>query len=569
MRPLRIARSLVELVRREGVRGLPRRLARHFARRGEYRRWVEARDTLDEARRRALLEEVERLPARPRLSVLLPVFDPDERWLRRAVESVRDQLYPDWELCIADDASTRPHVRPVLQEYARGESRIKLVLRATNGHISAATNTALAQATGEFIALLDHDDELPPHALHVVARELARHPETDLLYSDEDKLDPRGRRVGGYFKPDWNPDLFRSQNLVSHLGVYRTRLVREVGGFREGFEGSQDYDLALRVSERTPHIRHVCEVLYHWRMIPGSAAHGTAEKPYASPAAVRALQGHLDRVAPGAVCERAGPFYRVRYPLPEPRPEVTLVVLGGGRDPAGGRDPWRSGGWPGECVAADPAGGRAAALNRAAAAARGGVRVFLDGAFRPAAAGWLEELVGHALRPEVGAAGGRLVARTGRVLHGGYLLALDREAPVVSAHEGFHRDDPGYLGRNGLAQNFLAVDHRCLAVRRRLFAEAGGFDAALFADALFDVDLCLRLRERGLRTVFTPFSELRQAAVAPLPRPSPAACDALRERWRDRLGADPFWHPRLAKTAGDFSIDPEELRRDPEIEGVL
>src|SRR4029079_13505447 len=228
---------------------------------------------------------------KPLISVLMPVYNTNPQWLVEAIESVQRQLYPYWELCIADDASTDPHIRSMLDRYASADSRIKVTLRPTNGHISAASNTALKAATGEYVALMDHDDVLAEHALFWVAEVIANNPNAEFIYSDEDKVDTKGNRSTPYFKCDWNPELFLSHNMICHLGVYRTAMVRELGGFREGFEGAQDYDLALRSIERIApkQIIHIPRVLYHWRMHQGSTAAGLAAKPYAFEAGRKAI----------------------------------------------------------------------------------------------------------------------------------------------------------------------------------------------------------------------------------------------------------------------------------------
>src|SRR5581483_395574 len=234
------------------------------------------------------------------------------------------------ELCIADDASPQAHLRPLLEKLAAADARIKVVFREQNGHISAASNSALGLATGEYVALLDHDDELAPNALHEIVALLNAHPETDLIYSDEDKIDEEGRRHEPYFKPDWLPDLFHAQNFISHLTVYRTALVRDVGGFRAGFEGSQDWDLALRVVERIrgpDRIRHIPKVLYHWRAIPGSTALMLSEKNYPLEAARRALTDHFARRGEKVALHHVpGDHWRVQYPLPPSAPLVSLII---------------------------------------------------------------------------------------------------------------------------------------------------------------------------------------------------------------------------------------------------
>ncbi len=257
-----------------------------------YAEWLMRFATIDAV---ALRRDLRQIKEQPLVSILVPVYNPDLDLLEAAISSVRNQIYERWELCIADDASEDPQVRARLEQAAADEPRIKLIFRETNGHIAACTNSALQLATGAWCALLDQDDLLTEDALARFALELDRHPDAGLIYSDEDKIDETGARSSPYFKPDWNPELFLGQNFINHLGLYRTELVREVGGFREGFEGSQDYDLVLRCLEQLEprQIRHIPRVLYHWRMVAGSVAAATDAKPYARDAARRAIAEHL------------------------------------------------------------------------------------------------------------------------------------------------------------------------------------------------------------------------------------------------------------------------------------
>ncbi|MEP6849625.1 MAG: glycosyltransferase, partial [Acidobacteriota bacterium] len=249
------------LLRDEGFAGLRAKISDKRRDRSEerrYQRWIE-RGSLDDGRRRQIREMVKALPQTPLISILLPVYNTDERFLRLCVESVKSQLYPYWQLCIADDASTAKHVRPILEKYASEDERVKVIFRETNGHISAASNTALELVSGEFTTLLDHDDELSEDALFWIAQEIDDHKNAELIYSDEDLVDDRGRRSRPRFKPDWSPDLFLSLNLLNHLVAFRTDTLKKAGGFREGFEGSQDYDLELRFVEQIPEVavRHI------------------------------------------------------------------------------------------------------------------------------------------------------------------------------------------------------------------------------------------------------------------------------------------------------------------------
>ncbi|MFO7640200.1 MAG: glycosyltransferase family 2 protein [Candidatus Competibacteraceae bacterium] len=565
----------------------------------DYQAWRLLYGALDDGERERLRARMAGWKGRPLISVLLPVYDVEEDWLARAVESVRGQLYPHWELCVADDGSTAAHVRPLLERYAGQDPRIRVVFREVNGHIVAASNTALELARGGYVALLDHDDELAETALYWVADALERHPTAGLLYSDEDKLDGAGRRTDPYFKCAWNPDLMLSQNLVSHLGVYRRDLVEAVGGFRPGLEGSQDYDLALRVAERLApeQIVHIPRVLYHWRAIPGSTARGGAEKPYARAAAERAVNDALARrgVAARAAESALVPgMLRVRYQLPAPAPAVSLIIptrnglallercldsvvarttypdyeiliLDNGSD-----DPATLGYL--KAVAGRALGVPIRVLrdarpfnysqlnNEGVRAARGTVVGLLNNDLEVIAGDWLEEMVSHACRPEVGAVGARLLYPSGRVQHAGVIVGIKG----VAGH--FHRHLPGeaygYFSRAQLIQDFSAVTAACLVLRRAVYWEAGGMDEVDLPVAFNDVDLCLKLGALGYRVVYTPHAELyhHESATRGAEDESPEkAARAAREiavmkrRWNTEHYRDPAYSPNL--TLGHANCD--------------
>lgn len=264
----------------------------------------------------------------PLISIIMPVYNTPEKYLREAIQSVLNQVYSNWELCIADDASSQPHIKLVLEEYLKQDSRIKVVFRESNGHISNASNSALSIATGEFIALLDHDDILTPHALYEVASLLNSHPEADMIYSDEDFIDDDGQLSHPYFKPDWCPDTFLANMYICHLGVYRHSIVKEIGGFRVGFEGSQDYDLVLRFTEKTEQIFHIADILYHWRTHAASTNINPSAKSYAFVAARKALsEALIRRKEPGFVLDVPNypGCYVIRYDIKEP--DLVSIII--------------------------------------------------------------------------------------------------------------------------------------------------------------------------------------------------------------------------------------------------
>jgi GT2 family glycosyltransferase len=563
-----------------------------------YRDWVARHDTLRDADRAAIAARVAALPDR-RISVVMPVFNPREQWLREAIDSVRAQLYPNWELCIADDASTAPHVGRVLAEVA-DDPRVKIIRRAENGHISEATNSALALATGEFVALMDHDDLLPEHALYMAAEELATHPDADLIYTDEDQINGQGLRFQPHFKTDWDPDLVRGQNMVSHLGLYRRTLLLTLGGLRGGFDGSQDHDLVLRVAEATTasRIRHIPAVLYHWRQTgQGSFSEGAPQRCAA--ASRRAIAEHLARAddASGSVqTHKILPLWaRVARALPDPPPPVGVILRHNG-DPAILRrradallglsypglevrilaeDPGCAAFWgrdtdPRALWSRAPAGAPPGPyINAAAAQSGGSVLLLMDAAFGAGGRDWLEEMVAQATRPEVGAVGAKLLDADGRVLHAGLVLGAGPDRAAASYEPGAGREAPGYAGRLQLLREVSAVGLACLAARRDVFLDAGGLDTDTHATAFADVDFCLRLRARGYRVVWTPFAELWRGRAASQTAEALAdhgaqrrrAAAWLRARWGSVLDDDPFYNPNFALQEGTYQLAPPRRRR--------
>ncbi len=563
----------------------------------DYPSWIAAQEALSRAEAAALRRRAESLAldGGPLISVLMPVYNPPLPFLAAAIDSVQRQVYPKWELCIADDASTNPAVRSLLASRAAADPRIKVVFRQTNGHIAAASNSALDLVSGSYVALLDHDDELATTALYWVAEALHATPDAAIVYSDEDKVDAQGVRSMPYFKCDFNYDLFLAHNMVSHLGVYRTALVRELGGFRVGYEGSQDYDLALRVIERIPpaQIVHVPRVLYHWRTFPGSTAQATDEKPYAFEAAKRAIADHLQRrgvVADVLEAPECRGMQRIRYRLPESAPRVLIVIPtrdrldllahccesiltkstyanyricvvdNGSVEPRTLEYLSRLRG-AGHAVLRDDARFNYSRLNNRAVRELGRDARFvclLNNDTEVVSPAWLEELVGHAIQPGVGCAGARLWYPDGRIQHAGVVMGLLTCAG--HAHRFAPRGDPGYMGRAALQQSFSAVTGACLLVSRAIYDAVGGLDETLPV-AFNDIDFCLRVRAAGHRNVWTPYAELvhhesMSRGLEDTPEKLARArveVAKLRERWKDVMENDPCYSPHLTLDAEDFS----------------
>ena len=571
-----------------------------------YERWVRQYDTLDAADRTAIGRHITGLNFRPVISVVMPVYNPHEPHLRQAIESVLAQLYPHWELCVADDASTKPHVRTILEDYRERDPRIRIIYRSENGHISAASNSALELATGEFVAFLDHDDLLSEDALYEIAAEINAYPEADLVYSDCDNIDDNGRRWGPYFKPDWDPDLIVAHNLVSHLGVYRRALVARIGGLRVGFEGSQDWDLMLRVAQASApdRIRHVPAVLYHWRRSTSSPAFSEKNIERCTAAARRAVTEYFSRTGTSVRVEPApniSQWNRIVYPLPSGLPLVSIIVPT--RDRADflrrctdgilkntkysnlelliidndsqetethhlfddlGRDPRvRILRYPGTF-------NFSAMNNRAVVEARGEIIVFMNNDVEVISPSWLEEMTSQALRPEVGAVGAKLLYPDGRVQHAGVVLGVGDGAGHF-----FHLlagRDVGYFNFPSLVRRVSAVTAACMALRRSIFLDFGGFDDVNLPVAFNDVDLCLRIGQRGYAVVYTPHAELYHHESASRGRDREdrgrrarfqREASYLRKRWSALMERDPYYNQNCSTARANFEPGFPPRRQKP------
>ena len=569
-------------------------LAQALAHRSEtgYAAWIARFGRLGTAERARIRDEIALWTEPARLSVLMPVHDPDPKVLDAAIRSVRDQLYPAWELCIADDASTNPAITRLIARHAGQEPRIRAMRRGTNGHIARATNDALALATGTYCLFLDHDDLLAETALYEVAKAARTDPGLVLIYSDEDKVDGRGRRFEPHFKSDFDRELLSGQNYVNHLCAVRTDRLRALNGLRPGFEGSQDHDLLLRLVEnlRRDAIHHIPKILYHWRAAAGSGTFSDRALTRAEDARLRALGEVAARR--GAKAER-GPqgFNRLVRPLPAPAPLVSVII------PTRDRAELLAVALDGVLSATDypaieilvidndsredatgallrgyaseprlrvlPVSGPfnfSDLSNKGAAQARGDVLVFLNNDIEVLEPGWLTELVSIAWEDDVGAVGAKLLYPDGTLQHGGIVLGIGGIAG--HSHLGIAGNAPGYFARMQLTQEVSAVTGACLAIRSTVFAAIGGFDAQCLAVAFNDVDLCLRLRAAGYRNIWTPFARLthhesKSRGLEDTPEKRArfeAEARVMRERWGAELRSDPYYNPNLSRASAHFRL---------------
>ena len=588
-------RAVCAVYRREGLSGVQGRVALVLSQadRNNYGDWVKRFDTLTDTDRVRMRRQLARIAVQPLISIVMPTYNTNLRWLQEAIGSVRGQLYENWELCIADDASTDPGLRAYLGGLAADDERIKATFRSENGHISRASNSALELCSGEWIALMDHDDVLAEHALFHVVRAINRNPSVQLIYSDEDKISERGMRSDPYFKCDWNPDLFCSHNMISHLGVYRKNVLADIGGFREDFEGSQDHDLALRYIERIDPstIHHIPRVLYHWRAHADSTARHATAKPYAMIAGEKAIQEHFDRRGVATRVEWTGTGYRIRYALPEQLPLVTLIIPtrnglqllrkciesilekttygnfeivivdNGSDDPEVLAYFAELGRVPNIRVVHDDRPFNFARLNNSAVShARGEFIGFINNDIEVISPEWLSEMVSIALQPGVGAVGAKLLYPDGSIQHAGVVLGIGGVGN--HAFKRFPGDHPGYFGRAEIVSSYSAVTAACMVISKEVFRNVGGFDEDNLAIAFNDVDLCLKVRESGYRNVWTPYAKLlhhesasrgyedsvtKQARFA-------AEVRYMQERWGELLLEDPAYSPNLTLEHEDFSL---------------
>ena len=559
----------------------------------DYSKWVSLYDTHTDKDRKKIKLRIDQFHSEPLISVVMPVYNPPLAMLEDAIRSLQSQLYPNWELCVADDASTDIAVHELLQQYASNDSRIKIVFREANGHISAASNSALELVNGEFVALLDNDDLLSENALFWVADAIVTHPDAGLIYSDEDKIDSDGRRYDPYFKPDWNRDLFYSHNVICHLGVYRTDLVRKLGGFRLGYEGAQDYDLALRCIEQlTPQqIVHIPKVLYHWRSHPGSTAQAGSEKNYALLAGVRALDDHFARTNISAKSELLDfGMYRVKYAMPNVTPLVSLII------------PTRNGlDLIKQCIDSivakttyknyeiiivdnnsddpnvlayfesleenkniqiirDHRPFNYSALNNAAVKiARGEYIGLINNDIEVISPDWLTEMVSLGMQPGVGCVGARLWYPNDTLQHGGVVIGVGGIAG--HSHKHLPKGASGYFSRAQLIQTLSAVTAACLIIKKSIYEEVEGLDEVNLKVAFNDIDFCLRVQDAGYRNIWTPYAELYHHESATrgtedTPEKQIRFTEEvlyMKKRWGDELMNDPAYNPNLTLDREDFS----------------
>lgn len=562
----------------------------------DYAEWINRHENID---LKSQQEQSKKFDYRPLISIAMPVYNVEIKWLEKCIDSVINQTYDNWELCISDDASTDSKIKKCLEAYEQKEPRIKVVFRKENGHISLATNSALEIATGEFVALLDNDDELSPHALFEVVKVLNERPELDMIYSDEDKIDAEGNRFDPHFKADWSPDTLMGNNYISHLGVYRSSIVKSLGGFRKGYEGSQDYDLVLRVTEQIPedHIYHIDKVLYHWRTIPGSTASSGEAKSYIYDSGVKALTDALNRrgikgtVHPGLISG----FYEVTYEVLQEELVSVIIPTKNGYDDLklcvdsiiektsypnyeiiiadnGSTDPKMQ-----ELFAEykkqlderfiveliDIPFNYSRINNLAAKKASGKYLLFLNNDTEVIEPNWMTTMVSYAQFDRIGCVGAKLYYPDDTTQHAGVLVGIGGVAG--HALNNYDRTHCGYFGRLVIDVNYLAVTAACMMVKAADFKAVNGFDETLEV-AFNDVDLCLKIYELGRYNVYAHQVELyhfesKSRGYEDTPEKQKRFAGEIKkmqDKWPVYIAHDPFYNDNLTKEGiGDFSLRPD------------
>ncbi|HXD05320.1 MAG TPA: glycosyltransferase family 2 protein [Burkholderiaceae bacterium] len=558
-----------------------------------YRRWIDRFDTLTPTVLESFRLRERMLRTRPIVSVLLCTSQASAQQLDGAIASVREQIYGEWELCIADDGSSSPGALEHARELAAGDSRITLTVCRDGASACDAANAALARASGDFVTQIEQDSLLRPHSLLLVAEAVNRFPEASVFYSDEDRIDAAGVRREHYFKSDWNAFLLRSHHFLGHLTVFRRQLATQVGGYRAGFDAALDYDLALRCIERVSAraIVHLPFVLYHGRLRDGVPPWHLEGEPAGVGAAERALQDHLARLGIGGDVSATSCGYRVHYALPQPQPRVTLIVPtrdqaellqtcidsilsktsyenyeilivdNGSTQPQALQYLEHLSSHPRVRLLRDASEFNYSRLNNFAVAHTDAEFIcLLNNDIEVITPRWLTEMVSIARQQGVGTVGAKLLYPNGELQHAGVIMGIFGLAD--HAHKHYSTNHPGYTGRANLVQEMCAVTGACLVMRRSAYLEAGGLDEHNLAVEFNDVDMCLRLRQLGYVNVWTPYARLyhhesvsRGAPDAPAKRArSMQEAEFMRYRWADVIRHDPAYNPNLTLADGSFTL---------------
>ena len=559
----------------------------------DYEIWISA-NMLREKEISLIKDGIKNFRYQPRISIVMPVYNVDERWLEKAIQSVLDQVYENWELCIADDASSKTYIIKFLKTYSDKDPRIKVDFLKEHKDIAIASNAAASMATGEFLGFLNPGDELSIDALYECVKVLNNDPDVGLIYSDEDKIDIMGKRIDPFFKPDYSPDLLMSQNYIGHFFVINRSLFETIGGFREGFEGSQDHDLVLRVTKETDKIHHIPKILYHWRKIPESTV-ADDSKSYAWESGQRAIEDFIDKKGIKGRTFK-GKFqgcYRVKRKLLE-KPLVSIIIpfkdkskllkqcvesiierstyeefeiIGVSNNSIESQtrvvmDYYKKIDSRINFLEFDVPFNYSKINNYAHEHAKGKHLILLNNDIEILTRDWIESLLEHSQRPEVGAVGGKLYYTDGnQIQHAGIIIGLFGNAGI--SHKLFYKEDMGYYAKPHVIHNVSAVTGACLMVKTKLYKKVRGLNENHLGIAYNDVDFCLKLREAGFLNIFTPYCEaLHHESASRGYEDTTGKLKRFKKershfekRWKDMLDAgDPYYNPNLTLDSENYAL---------------
>ena len=558
----------------------------------DYGEWYELTKPTEEELER---QRAESFDYSPRLSIVIPAYKTPERYLREMLQSIEAQTYKNWEVCVADGSPRGENSERLLRRFAERDQRFKYVILGENKGIAGNTNAAMEMATGDFIVLADHDDTLPPHALYECVKAINSDPEYDVLYSDEDKLDMDGKALfDPHFKPDFNPDLLTSVNYICHLFVVNRELVEAVGGFRQEFDGAQDYDFIFRCTEAARKNCHIPKVLYHWRCHQNSTASNPESKMYAFEAGTRAIQAHFDRMGIGVESIEKGVdfgIYHTRFVL-KGQPLVSVVIPN--KDHTQDLDTCirsliERGTYPNlefivvennstdqgtfvyydkiqkefpnvQVVRWEKGFNFSAINNFGVQFAKGEYLLFLNNDTEIIEPDVIQEMLGYCQREDVGIVGARLLYQDDTIQHAGVVVGFGG----IAGHTfiGLHKAENSYFHRAMCAQDYSAVTAACLMTKRTLFDQVGGFTEEL-AVAFNDIDFCMKIRSLNKLVVYNPYAllyhyESKSRGLEDTPEKVARfnrEIAIFARRWPDILkNGDPFYNPNLTLRKSNFAL---------------
>ena len=556
----------------------------------EYTRWIQQFDTLLNKNKKIIKRNIASFSYQPLISIVMPVYEPNSKTFKSAIKSIQKQLYPNWELLLVDDSSSAPTMQRVM--FLFWDSRIKPIYLDKNVGISNATNAGIKQASGEFIGFMDHDDLITEDALYQIVKILNKTPDVDVFYSDSDCINMKNERSSPYFKPDWDPYLILGQNYICHFYVARKKLVDQVGGLRSAFDGSQDWDLVLRISEHTNKITHIPLILYHWRRFDGYESFSHTHLTKALTAGVNAVAAHLERRKIDAeVSIRQDIFFnKITFRLPPILPFISIIIptkdnlqllktcvesifaktklnnfeiliINNNSEKEETFAYFKKIRSDNVRIIDYPHAFNYSAINNfAAQQANGEILLLLNNDVEITSTGWLETLLSLIIQKDVGIVGAKLFYPNNTIQHVGIILGIGNTAGHI--YVGDSKESTGYWGQTKLLHTKSCVTGACLMIKKSIFVQVNGLDEQCFPIAFNDVDLCIKVREAGYRILISPdvtLFHIESATRGYEDTPEKKTrfdneSAALNNKWGALLFNDPYYNPNLSLTSGRYDL---------------